>query len=187
MYYVRYPLSYRQVEDILSERGVDICHETIRFWVNRFGGAFAKKIGKKWRCHHSYWRWQLDEVFVKINGEKFLLWCAVDHEGEVLEAFDSKKRCKRTALKFIKKLMKKYGNPHETVTDKLASYSAALNVLGAKRCKIQRNTATRDVKTLTFPFEGGGGQCRIFEVPLHCKNLPRYTVHSTTTLITKDV
>jgi putative transposase len=132
MYYVRYPLSYRQVEDILSERGVDICHETIRFWVNRFGGAFAKKIGKKRRCNHSNWRWHLDEVFVKINGEKFLLWRAVDHEGEVLEAFVSKKRCKRTALKFIKKLMKKHGNPHEIVTDKLASYGAALNVLGAK-------------------------------------------------------
>jgi putative transposase len=69
---------------------------------------------------------------VKINGEKFLLWRAVDHEGEVLEAFVSKKRCKRTALKFIKKLMKKHGNPHEVVTDKLASYGAALNVLGAK-------------------------------------------------------
>jgi putative transposase len=54
MYYVRCPLSYRQVEDILSERGVDICHETIRFWVNRFGGAFAKKIGKKRRCRHSF-------------------------------------------------------------------------------------------------------------------------------------
>ena len=132
MYYVCYPLSYRQVEDILSERGIDICHESIRFWVNRFGGAFAKKIGKKRRCNHSNWRWHLDEVFVKINGEKFLLWRAVDHEGEVLEAFVSKKRCKRTALKFIKKLMKKHGNPHEVVTDKLASYGAALNVLGAK-------------------------------------------------------
>jgi putative transposase len=67
--------------------------------VNRFGGAFAKKIGKKRRCNHSNWRWHLDEVFVEINGERFLLWRTVDHEGEVLEAFVSKKRCKRTALR----------------------------------------------------------------------------------------
>ena len=81
---------------------------------------------------------------MKINGEKFLLWRAVDHEGEVLEAFVSKKRCRRTALKFIKKLMKKlmkklvkklmkkHGNPHEVVADKLTSYGAVLNALGAK-------------------------------------------------------
>ena len=133
MYYVRYPLSYRQVEDILSERGIDICHESIRFWVTRFGASFAKKIRNQRAAYHSNWRWHLDEVFVKINGEKFLLWRAVDHEGEVLEAFVSKRRCKRTALKFIKKMMKKYCNPHEIVTDKLASYGAALNTLGAKQ------------------------------------------------------
>ena len=131
MYYVRYPLSFRQVEDILSERGVDICHETVRFWVNRFGPKLAKEIRQKRRRNYSNWRWHLDEMYVKINGEWFLLWRAVDHEGEVLEAFVSKKRCKRTALKFIKNLMKRYGRPGEIVTDKLRSYGAALKVLGA--------------------------------------------------------
>ena len=187
MYYVRYPLSYRQVEDILSERGIDICHESIRFWVTRFGASFAKKIRNQRAAYHSNWRWHLDQVFVKIDGEKFLLWRAVDHEGEVLEAFVSKRRCKRTALKFIKKLMKKYCNPHEIVTDKLASYGAALNTLGASNCKIQRNITTTDVKTLTFHFEGERGQCRSFEVPLHCRDLPPYTVPFTTILITKDI
>ena len=89
MMYIRYPLSLRQVEDILFERGIDICHETVRYWWNRFGPMFAAAIRKR-RLHHrsfSQWRWHLDEVFVRINGETYYLWRAVDHEGEVLEVF----------------------------------------------------------------------------------------------------
>jgi putative transposase len=70
MYYMRYPLSFRQVEDILHERGVDICHETVRFWVERFGSKFAGEIRKNRAGQHSNWQWHLDEVFVKINGER---------------------------------------------------------------------------------------------------------------------
>ncbi|MGB6389442.1 MAG: DDE-type integrase/transposase/recombinase, partial [Methyloceanibacter sp.] len=87
MMYIRYPLSLRQVEDILFERGIDICHETVRYWWNRFGPMFAAAIRKR-RLHHrlfSQWRWHLDEVFVRINGETHYLWRVVDHEGEVLE------------------------------------------------------------------------------------------------------
>jgi len=87
MIYLRYPLSLLQVEGILSERGIDICHETVRFWCNRFGPLFAAEIRKR-RIHlhsHSNWRWHLDEAFVRINGETHYLWRAVDHEGEVLE------------------------------------------------------------------------------------------------------
>jgi putative transposase len=89
MMYVRYPLSLRQVEDILFERGIDICHETVRFWWNRFGPMFAAEIRKR-RIHrrlYSQWRWHLGEVFVRINGETHYLWRAVDHEGEVLEVY----------------------------------------------------------------------------------------------------
>ena len=92
MFNVRYPLSYRQVEDILYERGIDICHETVRFWVGRFGLKFASEIRKKRAGHHSNWQWHLDEVFVKIKGERLYLWRAVDHEGEVLECYVSKRR-----------------------------------------------------------------------------------------------
>jgi putative transposase len=91
MMYIRFPLSLRQVEDLLSERGIDICHETVRFWWNRFGPAAIRRR----RVHHesfSNWHWYLDEVFVRINGETHYLWCAVDHEGEVLEFF-----CNETA------------------------------------------------------------------------------------------
>ena len=78
MLYVRYPLSLRQVEDLLSERGIDICHETVRYWWNRFGPLFAAEIRKRCVRHGSYslWRWHLDEVFVRINGETHYLWRA---------------------------------------------------------------------------------------------------------------
>ncbi len=89
MMYIRYPLSLRQVEDILFERGIDICHETVRYWWNRFGPMFAAEIRKR-RIHHrsfSLWRWNLVEVFVSINGETHYLLSAVDHEGEFLYVF----------------------------------------------------------------------------------------------------
>ena len=124
MMYIRYPLSLRQVEDLLFERGIDICHETVRFWWNRFGPMFAAEIRKRRIHHRSYssWRWHLDEVFVRINGETHYLWRAVDHEGEVLEAVATKRRDRRAALKFLKRAMKRYGGPRVIVTDRLPSY-----------------------------------------------------------------
>lgn len=107
MMYVRFPLSLRNVEDLLHERGIDICHETVRFWWNRFGPLFAAEIRKRRIHHHAYsnWRWHLDEVFVKINGEIHCLWRAVDHEGEVLESYVTKRRDRKAALAFLKKAM----------------------------------------------------------------------------------
>jgi putative transposase len=132
MMYIRYPLSLRQVEDLLSERGIDICHETVRFWWNRFGPMFAAEIRKRRVVHHSYsnWRWHLDEVFVRINGETHYLWRAVDHEGEVLEVFVTKRRDRRAALQFLKRVMRRHGKPKVIVTDRLRSYRAAMNVIG---------------------------------------------------------
>lgn len=89
MLYVRSPHSRRDVEDLLHERGIDVSHETIRFWWLRFGPMFAAEIRKRriQGLKSSRWRWQLDEVFVKINGKQHDLWRAVDHEGWVLESF----------------------------------------------------------------------------------------------------
>jgi putative transposase len=133
MMYVRYPLSLRNVEDLLHERGIDISHETVRYWWNRFGPMFAAEIRRnrvsRMRAY-SNWQWHLDEVFVKINGEQHYLWRAVDHEGEVLESFVTKTRDRKAALKFIKKSMKRHGRPHILVTDKLRSYGAAMKVIG---------------------------------------------------------
>jgi len=131
--YVRFPLSLRNVEDFLHERGVDISHETVRFWWNRFGPLFAAEIRKKRVSRmrgHSNWQWHLDEVFVKINGDTHYLWRAIDHEGEVLESYVTTRRDSRTALKFIRKSMKCFGQPNVIVTDKLRSYGAAMKVIG---------------------------------------------------------
>jgi putative transposase len=86
--YVRFPLSPRNVEGLLFERGIDICHETVRRGLRQ-------------------WRWLLDEVFVKINGERHYLWRAVDHEGEILESYVTKTRDKSAALIFLKKALKR--------------------------------------------------------------------------------
>ena len=132
MMYVRFPLSLRQVEDLLHERGIDISYETVRAWWNRFGPVFAAEIRKQ-RVHHrsySQWQWHLDEVFVRINGETHHLWRAVDHEGEVLESFVTKKRDRKAALRFLKKAMKRYGRPEVVVTDRLRSYRAAMKIIG---------------------------------------------------------
>ena len=132
MMYVRFPLSLRQVEDLLHERGVDISHETVRAWWNRFGPRFAAEIRKR-RIHNrsfSSWRWHLDEVFVRVNGEQRYLWRAVDHEGEVLESFVTRRRDRKAALRFMRKAMKRYGRPQSVVTDRLRSYRAAMKEIG---------------------------------------------------------
>jgi putative transposase len=132
MMYIRYPLSLRQIEDLLFERGIDICHETVRFWWNRFGPMFAAEIRRRRVRHRSYsrWRWHLDEVFVKINGQIHYLWRAVDHEGEVLEVFATKRRDRGSALNFLKRAMKRYGRPQLIATDRLRSYGAAMKMVG---------------------------------------------------------
>ncbi|MEC8572027.1 MAG: IS6 family transposase [Pseudomonadota bacterium] len=133
MMYVRFPLSLRNVEDLLHERGIDVSYESVRFWWLRFGPKFSSEIRKRrsqsMRCH-SNWKWRLDEMFVKINGERFYLWRAVDHEGEVLESYVTKTRDKKAALKFLKKSMRRFGRPNAIVTDKLRSYGAALKEIG---------------------------------------------------------
>jgi putative transposase len=133
MKYVRFPLSLRNVEDLLAERGIDVSHETVRFWWNRFGPMFAAEIRKRRVAHmrgYPQWRWHLDEVFVKVNGKLCYLWRAVDHEGEVLEAVVTARRDKVAALKLLKRIMKKYGGPRSIVTDGLRAYSAAMNEIG---------------------------------------------------------
>jgi putative transposase len=132
MMYVRFPLSLRNVEDFLNERGIEISHETVRYWWNRFDPLFAAEIRKRRGAgtRSSRWCWHLDEVFVKINGQQHYLWRAVDHEGKVLESFVTKTRDNKAAFKFLKKSMKRHGHAAEIVTDRLRSYGAALRDLG---------------------------------------------------------
>ena len=109
MLYVRYPLSLRNVEDLLFERGVDLCHETVRLWWNRFGPMFAADIRRQRVSRmrgFRHWQWHMDEMYVRVNGEMVYLWRAVDHEGEVLESYVTKTRDKAAALRFMKKALK---------------------------------------------------------------------------------
>ncbi|MXP08637.1 IS6 family transposase [Pseudoblastomonas halimionae] len=133
MMYVRFPLSLRNVEDLLAERGIDICHETVRHWWNRFGPMFAGDI-RRLRVSRMrgfrQWKWHLDEVYVKINGEMHYLWRAVDQEGEILESYVTKTRDKKAALRFMKKVLKRHGSPAEITTDGLRSYRSAMSELG---------------------------------------------------------
>ncbi len=132
MMYVRFPLSLRNVEDLLAERGIDICHETVRLWWNRFGPLFAADMQRQRVSRmrgFRQWKWHLDEVCVKINGELHYLWRAVDQEGEILESYVTKKRDKKAALRFMKKALKRHGSPAEITTDGLTSYKAAMREL----------------------------------------------------------
>jgi putative transposase len=124
MVYFRFALSLRQREDLLHERGIAITYETVRAWWNRFGPMFAAEISKARSVSMRsslQWRWHLDEVFVRINGETHYLWRAIEHEGEVLETFVTKRRHRKAALRFLKKTMKRFGDPLEVVTDRLRS------------------------------------------------------------------
>ena len=165
MTYIRYPLSLRQVEDILFERGIDICHETIRYWWNRFGPLFASEIRKRRtdRRNWSNWRWHLDEVFVRINGETHYLWRAVDSEGEVLDILVQSRRNKNAALRLMRKLLKKQGFVPDTfVTDKLPSYGAALKDLGlTKHHDFGGRKNTTGPRILTCRSDNANDECNV--------------------------
>lgn len=130
MYY-RFNLSFRDVEDLMAERGIDVSYETIRQWVDKFGRTFAKRI--KARSEKPSSVWHLDEVYTKINGQMVYLWRAVDDEGSVLDVVVQGRRNTKAALRLLRKLLTNQGvRPERIVTDKLGSYGAALKILGMK-------------------------------------------------------
>ena len=155
MLYIRYPLSLRNVEDLLFERGYDLCHETVRLWWNRFGPMFAGEIRRR-RVNRMrnvrHWRWHLDEMYVKLNGEMVYLWRAVDHEGEILESYVTRTRDKDAALTFMKKALKRHGSPGAIVTDGLRSYRAAMTELGNGEKQEMGRHANNRVENSHLPF-----------------------------------
>ena len=127
--YLRFTLSYRDVDELLTERGLDISYETVRRWVLKFGPAIARRLRRR-RPRPSD-RWHLDEMVVRIAGRPMYLWRAVDHEGEVLDMLVQRRRDSLTALRLMRKLLKKQGfAPKLLVTDKLRSYGSAFRRLG---------------------------------------------------------
>src|SRR3954454_13024172 len=119
--YLRFTLGYRDVEDLLAERGIQVSYETIRRWVHAFGPDIARRLRARRAKPHG--RWHLDEMFVRIDGKQMYLWRAVDAEGEVLEVLVQSKRDKAAARKLMRKLLKKYATvPDEWVTDRYAAW-----------------------------------------------------------------
>jgi transposase-like protein len=126
--YLRFTLSYRDVEELLAERGLDVSYETVRRWVLKFGPGIARKL-RRCRPRPSD-RWHLDEMVVRIAGKRMYLWRAVDHEGEVLDMLVQRRRDKRAALRLMRKLLRKLGfAPKLLTTDKLGSYGATFRHL----------------------------------------------------------
>jgi putative transposase len=126
---LRFTLSFRDVEDLLAERGIVVSYETVRRWVNHFGPMIAADLHKRRPKSHSVWH--LDEVYLKIGGRMVYLWRAVDAEGEVLDVLIQSKRNRHAALKLMRKLLKKYAfAPERLVTDDLRSYGSAARDLG---------------------------------------------------------
>ena len=132
--YLRFTLSYRDVEELLAERGIDVSYETVRRWVLKFGPLIARRLRQR-RPQPSK-RWHLDEMVVRIASRRMYLWRAVDDEGEILDMLVQRRRDTCAALRLMRKLLKKQGfAPKLLVADKLRSYSSALSVgAGALVC-----------------------------------------------------
>ena len=129
--YFRFNLSFRDVEELMIERGVDVSYETIRRWVDKFGTTYAKRI--KSRSEPPSPVWHLDEVYTNINGKMVYLWRAVDDEGTVLDVVIQYRRNTKAATRLLRKLLRNQGiKPKRIVTDRLGSYGAALKLLGLK-------------------------------------------------------
>ena len=125
--YHRFCLSFRDVEELMFERGVVLSYETVRRWCLKFGGEYAGRL-KRRRAQPGD-KWHVDEVFLSINGEWRYLWRAVDQDGNTLDILVTKRRDKRAAKRFFRKLLRAHAKPRVVVTDKLRSYGAALKKL----------------------------------------------------------
>jgi len=127
--YVRFTLGYRDIEDLLAERGLDVSYETVRRWVLKFGPLFARELRR--RRPRPTLHWHLHEMAVTIAGRQFWLWRAVDDEGEALDLLVQRLRDRAAAVKLMRRLLKKQGfGPDVLATDKLRSYGAAKSEIG---------------------------------------------------------
>jgi putative transposase len=122
--YHRFSLSHRDIEDLLAQRGIEVSYEAIRLWCNKVGPQFARRLRRKLGGYGD--TFYIDEVFVKIHGQRHYLWRAVDQDGEVVDVFLRKRRDGKAAKRFFKRLLRRHsGEPRKIVTDKLRSYGVA--------------------------------------------------------------
>src|SRR5271166_4997998 len=184
--YLRFTLSFRDVEDLLAERGIVVSYETVGRWVNHFGPMIAADLRKRPPKPHSIWH--LDEVYLKIDGRMVYLWRAVDAEGEVLEVLVQSKRNKHAALKLMRKLLKKYAfAPERLVTDDLRSYGSAARDLGLEKRRERGRWKLVEPRIRTSRPDGGSARCSASRAPAPRKSFfqptPPSTTHSTSNAI----
>ena len=187
--YLRFTLSFRDVEDLLAERGIMVSYETVRRWVNHFGPIVAAELRKRRPKPHS--TWHLDEVYLKIGGRMVYLWRAVDAEGEVLDVLVQSKRNKHAALKLMRKLLKRYAfAPERLVTDDLRSYGSAARELGLERRR-ERGRWKNNRAEISHRRPGGGSaRCSASRAPAPRRSFfqptPPFTTPSTSNAISSQ-
>jgi putative transposase len=180
--YARFTLSFRDVEDLLAERGIMVSYETVRRWANDFGPKIAADLRKRRPKPHTTWHW--DEVYLKNDGRLVYLWRAVDSEGEVLDVLVQTKRNKAAAMKLMRKLLKKYGFlPENLVTDDLRSYHAAARDLGIEHRHRTGRWRNNRVQNSHQRPDDENARCKVSRAPGQRKDFsqstPRSTTHST--------
>lgn len=129
-HYHRFNNSYRDVKEQLAFRGIIVSHETIRTWCTKFAGTFKNVIKKRERKPTD--KWHLDEMNVRINGEKYVLWRAVDSEGMELDVLLQRRKNKKSAVRFLSRILGSYDHPRVCVTDKLPSYNRPIKYMSPR-------------------------------------------------------
>ena len=151
--YHRFCLSFRDVEDLLAERGIIVSYETIRQWCQKFGPDYARKLKRREGRLGDHWH--LDEVFIRINGQQQYLWRAVDQDGDVIDILVQPHRDQRAAERFFRRLLRGQGaEPLRIITDKLRSYSAAMRTIFGNRdshCGAVRQQSSRSLTSVDAP------------------------------------
>ncbi len=162
--YVRFTLSFRDVEELLAERGIEVSYETIRRWVTKFGPPIARRLRHSRPKAHPLWH--LDEMFVSIAGRRMYLWRAVDQDGEVLDVLVQAKRDKRATLKLMRKLLKKQGfAPRTLVTDRWRAYAAAFRDLGLSAWHHQAKWKNNRIESAHVPIRRRERKMQRFRSP----------------------
>ena len=162
--YARFTLSYRDVEDLLAERGLDISYETVRRWFQKFGAPIARNLRSSRPIPNDIWH--LDEMVIVIRGKRHWLWRAVDSEGEVLDFLVQSKRNAKAALKLIRKLLKKQGfAPTQIITDKLKSYHKAFRIIGLTAEHIDNKRSNNRAENSHLPVRRRERKMQRFKSP----------------------
>lgn len=162
--YARFTLSYRDVEDLLAQRGLDISYETVRRWFLKFGQPIARNLRSSRPTPNDIWH--LDEMVIVIRGKRHWLWRAVDSEGEVLDFLVQSRRNTKAALKLMRKLLKKQGSvPTQIITDKLKSYHKAIRILGLTAEHIDTKRSNNRAENSHLPVRGRERKMLRFKSP----------------------